>query len=352
MVLSQKLARGDAVAQSEWQELARLETSVKDLARALAETGASAAAAGSPRTGIRFSVLGISNLFLSAASSDETWLRGFSEIDSLIQSVPSPAYDGPFSDRSLATKSLATPGPQISDDKAKAIALGFLHPGEQYESVRVENIEGAIPAFLITGKRADGSEVAASTAKAGGAVLWAMDQGPRAAGNLDVETARKSAKQFLASKGMESLIETGWRKAGTPSDRIVFAFAATTDIMAGSRPVPVVLYPDLVKVEVALDKGNIIGFDQTAYLTNHGPREFKEPMVSIEEARKTLKPDLKVTGSPRLTVIPMVSAREIMAWEFQVMHQNDTYLIYVNAMTGKEEMVLKMVIDDTGSLTM
>ncbi len=352
MVLSQKLARGDAVVQSEWQELARLETSVQDLARALAETGASAVATGSSRTGVSSLVLGIDGLFLSAAPSDETWLRGFSEIDSLIQSVPSPAYDGPFSDRSLASKPLATTGSQISGDKAKAVALGFLHSGEQYDSVRVENIEGVIPAFLVTGKRADGSEVATAIVKAGGAVLWAMDQRPRDAGNLGVEAARNSAKQFLASKGMESLVETGWRKAGTPSDRIVFAFAATTSFMADSMPLSVVLYPDLIKVEVALDKGDIVGFDQTAYLTNHGPREFKQPIASIKEARKTLKPDLKVTGGPRLAVIPMVSAREIMAWEFQVVHQNDTYLIYVNAMTGKEEMVLKMVIDDTGSLTM
>ncbi len=39
MVLSQKLARGDTVTQSEWQELARLETSVKDLARLLQKQG-------------------------------------------------------------------------------------------------------------------------------------------------------------------------------------------------------------------------------------------------------------------------------------------------------------------------
>ena len=41
-----------------------------------------------------------------------------------------------------------------------------------------------------------------------------------------------------------------------------------------------------------------------------------------------------------------------MAWEFRVTHQTDTYLIYINAMTGEEEMVLQMVIDESGSLTM
>ncbi|HHY17629.1 MAG TPA: hypothetical protein GX524_06085, partial [Firmicutes bacterium] len=158
MVLSQKLARGDTVTQSEWQELARLETSVKDLARALAETGISASTAKSPQTGARSFILGIESLLLLAPSSDEAWFRGFSEIESLIQSVPSPAYDGPFSDRSLASKFLANPGPQISPDKAKAVALGFLNPEEQFGSIRVENVDGGIPACLVTGKRADGSD--------------------------------------------------------------------------------------------------------------------------------------------------------------------------------------------------
>jgi hypothetical protein len=53
-----------------------------------------------------------------------------------------------------------------------------------------------------------------------------------------------------------------------------------------------------------------------------------------------------------LTVIPLASGRAVMAWEFRVTYGEDAYLIYINAMTGEEEMVLQMIIDETGSLTM
>lgn len=351
MVLSQKLARGDTVTDSEWQELTTRESAVKDLARALAETGMSAFSTRAPRAGIQSFISSFRNLGVIASASDDTWFRGFSEIDSLIQSVPSPAYDGPFSDRSLAARSLANPKPEISMEDAKTKAFEFLRSQDEYSSVRIENVDGTIPAFVVTGKRDDGSEVSISVAKAGGAVLWSMDQKIRGAVQLDIDAARKAAQKFLTEKKMESFIETGWRKPGRRADRIVFTFAKTSSVTMDSEQVAVVLYPDMIKVEVALDTGGIIGFDATAYLTNHMPRQLKTPIVSISEARNILKPDLNVVGQPRLTVIPLVSTREIMAWELRVTHQEDTYLVYINAMTGKEEMVLQMIIDETGSLT-
>ncbi len=350
MVLSQKLARGDTVTDSEWQELATREAAVKDLARALSETGMSAFSTRGPKAGIQLFISNLTNFGITSAG-DDAWLRGFSEIDSLIQSVPSPAYDGPFSDRTLASRSLANPGPEISQEDAGNKAFEFLGSKDEYSSVRIENVGGTIPAFLVTGKREDGSEVSVSVGKAGGAVLWSMDQKMRGTAQLDVDAARTAAERFLREKGFESFIETGWRKPGRQAGRVVFTFVKTTGMIIDSKQVPVVLYPDMIKVEVALDTGDIIGFDATAYLTNHMPRQLKTPLVSMSEARNMLKPDLNVVGQPRLTVIPLVSAREIMAWEFQVTHQEDTYLIYINAMTGKEEMVLQMIKDETGSLT-
>ena len=74
----------------------------------------------------------------------------------------------------------------------------------------------------------------------------------------------------------------------------------------------VILYPDLIKVEVALDSGGVVGFDQTAYLTNHIDRSLKTPLFSEREAKEALKGGIE-TKAPRLTVIPLVGAREILA---------------------------------------
>lgn len=343
LVLAQKLARGDRVTGAEWDELARMETTVKDLARALSETGSAAAV-----TGARFGMFALN----APSPTDESLFRGFSEIDTLIQSVPSPQYDGPFSDRALEARGLANPGPTITAEDAKYRALNFLTPLETFNSVRVENIEGKIPAYLVTAARGDGSEVSCSVAKEGGSVISAMDGKVRGAPKLDVEGARKHALDFLKSKAMTNLIETGWRKPGRNADRVVFTFAAVEQVSVKGKLTPVIVYPDMVKVEVALDNGEVIGFDQTGYLTNHIQRTFKSPSYDASAARRVLKEDLTVQGEPRLVVIPMVPAREVMAWEFRVSRGQDTYLVYVNAITGREEVVLQMVIDETGSMTM
>jgi germination protein YpeB len=121
----------------------------------------------------------------------------------------------------------------------------------------------------------------------------------------------------------------------------------------GGASVPVLLYPDTVKVEVGLDTGKVVAFDQRPYLTTHDSpaRVIPSPLISREEARAVLKPDLKVLEeSPRLTVIPLLPTTEALAWEFRVQQGSDTYLVYVNAMTGKEDVVLRLIEDDTGAM--
>ena len=347
MVLSQKLARGDTVTPSEWEVLSTCETGVKDFARALAETGANAFKGGGSQAGL----LSL-RLASPVPSTDDAWFRGFSEIESLVQSVPSPAYDGPFSDRALESKPLANPGPEISPQEAERIALSFMNEKDDFTAVRVDNIDGVVPAFLVTGTRDDGSEVSVAVAKAGGAVLWGVGQKARTNPQLDVDAARQAATAFLDRLGMNRLIETGWRKPETHGDRAVFTYAGTGSVTVDSKPVQVVLFPEMVKVEVALDTGDIIGYDAVAYLTNAVSTELRPPLVSAKQAGEVLNPELVRQGEPRLTVIPLVAGRAVMAWEFRVTHAQDTYLIYINAMTGQEEMVLQMVIDETGSLTM
>ena len=53
-----------------------------------------------------------------------------------------------------------------------------------------------------------------------------------------------------------------------------------------------------------------------------------------------------------MTVIPWLQEGRLWHVEFRVTHGEDAYLIYINAMTGEEEMVLQMIIDETGFLTM
>lgn len=347
-VLSQKLARGDAVTPNEWAELQRLEAGVKDLAGVLSSTARQASKAGG-----KVAVLDIAGAFRAAAISHDSLSHGFSEIDTLTQSIPAPVYDGPFSEKNLSAQSLANPGPLITEEEAKREALGFLNPRETYRSVSVANIDGTIPSFLVTAKRGDGSEVTTTVAKQGGYVVMSTDSAPRGTGAVNLNGARSKALEFLKSKGFADMEETGWRKPGANASRVVFAYVPHSTISTEHGEMKVRLYPDTVKVEVSLAAGAIVSFDQMNYLIthNHPGRDLKAPLTTAREARDVLKADVKVVPeAPRLCVIPILPTSEAMAWEFKVRHGADTYLIYVNAMTGKEQVVLQLIEDDSGAM--
>lgn len=344
MVLAQRLSRGGAITGQEWAELARMENGVKDIARALLTT-AQAATAPPVRAGI-LAAMGIGGA--PRGASRDALGEGFSEIDTLAQSIPSPIYDGPFSERNQAKLALARPGPDITAEDAKRIGLDYLGTGEAFQSVSVGTIEGAIPCYLVTGKRADGSEVTTAVARQGGAVVWSEDGRALGTARFDIEAARKAAGEFLASKGF-SVRETGWRKPGQRANRIVFTYVPVTTVDGHET----LLYPDTVKVEVGLDTGKVLAFDQKAYLTFHDnpARSIPKPLITPQEARAVLKDDLKVLSGPRLCVIPLLQTTEVLAWEFRVQQGDDVYLVYVNAMTGNEDYIVQVIENEQGAMT-
>ena len=113
----------------------------------------------------------------------------------------------------------------------------------------------------------------------------------------------------------------------------------------------VVMYPDLIKVKVALDNGDILGVETTGYLNNHTERNLSNVKISIDEAKKTLNNRLNIE-SQGMAVIPTEWQSEILCYEFKGKVQDTEFLVYINAENGREEDIL--VIKDTpnGILTM
>ena len=112
-----------------------------------------------------------------------------------------------------------------------------------------------------------------------------------------------------------------------------------------------VIYPDLIKLKIALDNGEVLGMETTGYLNSHFERDLPNIKVSKEEAKENLNKNLKIM-SEGLAVIPTEFKTEIFCWEFKGNVEGKDFLVYINVETGKEEDVL--VIRDTpnGTLTM
>ena len=112
----------------------------------------------------------------------------------------------------------------------------------------------------------------------------------------------------------------------------------------------VTIYPDLIKVSVAMDNGDIVGFESAGYLFSHEERDIPTPKISIEEAKSKINSDLAPTSSG-LAIIPTDVKTEVLTYEFKGKVDNRDFIVYINAETGKEEDILILLNTPNGILT-
>ena len=112
----------------------------------------------------------------------------------------------------------------------------------------------------------------------------------------------------------------------------------------------VVIYPDLIKVKIALDNGEIIGLESTGYLNNHYERNISKNLISIEDAKKQLTNNIEIK-SEGLAIIPTEWNTEILCYEFKGKVEDIDFIAYINAETGEEEDILIITNTPNGTLT-
>ena len=112
----------------------------------------------------------------------------------------------------------------------------------------------------------------------------------------------------------------------------------------------VTIYPDLIKVKIALDNGEVLGMETTGYLNNHTQRTIETPSISLEKAKASLNKKLSITRED-LAIIPTEWNTEIFCYEFKGRVDDTDFLVYVNAQTGKEENILVIIDTPDGILT-
>ena len=161
--------------------------------------------------------------------------------------------------------------------------------------------------------------------------------------NLGLEVVRgtvKNGSKYLDEKGFKNMKETYYLKQ---EGMLTINYAYEQD--------GVIMYPDLIKVKVALDDGRILGIETTGYLNNHTVRDISKIKISKDEAKKTLNKELNIM-SEGLAVIPTEWESEVLCYEFKGKIENQEFLVYINAENGKEEDILIITNTPNGTLTM
>ena len=274
----------------------------------------------------------VSNISKSSFSNIE---ENFHEYSGLI-------YDGAFSEHMTSNTKKGLTGDNIDEEKAKQIAIDFIGQDRVQEissNGKSENTDIITYDFSVKVNNENEENMNISITEKGGHVLLMNYNRNVEAETISQDRANELGINFLKSKGIENMKETYFLK----QDGIITINYAYTQN-------DVVIYPDLIKLKIALDNGEIMGIETKGYLNSHEERNIEEVKVSKETAKENLNKNLEIK-SENLAIIPTEWKTEVLCWEFKGTVDDTDFLVYINAETGKEEDILVIVDTPNGTLT-
>ena len=275
-----------------------------------------------------------------AQQVDNISKESFSNLEENFHEYSGLIYDGAFSEHLTNAEPKGLTGDNIDEDQAKEIAENFIGVENIKETSNLGYFENAtISNYGFSIEKNNDETVNISISKKGGHVISMNANRDVNTESITQEQADEKGKQYLESKGFSNMKETYYLK----QDGIVtINYAYNQD--------NVVMYPDLIKVKVALDNGEILGLESTGYLNNHQKRDISNVKITKEEAKKNLNKNLEIT-SEGMSVIPTEWKTEILCYEFKGKVDEREFLVYINAENGKEEDVLVITNTPNGTLT-
>ena len=249
-------------------------------------------------------------------------------------------YDGAFSDHITTQEKKGLTGDEISEEEAKQKAEEFIGKDKikEIESKGLSE-DGEIATYTFFVKSQDDDVVDIAISKKGGHVVYMNSSRNVNAEILEDTELIQKANNFLKEKGYNNMKETYFLKENG-SVTINFAYEQNG----------VTIYPDLIKVKIAMDDGEILGIETSNYLNCHYERKIPEAKISEEEILSKINEQVEV-NSKHLAIIPTKWSTEIFCYEIQGKVDNIDFLAYFNAETGREEDILIITNTPNGTVT-
>ena len=326
MVLALSVAAGQPLTEQETAELVSLESQCALLTGQFA-TARETMVAESLRLTARPGV------FYAEAQAARRPLEQVADPDNGMD-YPSMIYDGAFSDARHYGSPKALGEGRIDQRQAMEAARAFV--GEE----RVRSVEaapdsgGALASYGVKLTLNDGVVLNAEVTRQGGKMLWMVPEHAAFEPGWTLEECAEAARDFLLDRGYGEMEANHYQ---VYDGLAVINFVAVQD--------GVLLYPDLVKVQVRMDTGEVVGLEANNYLMNHTERTGLSPALSGEQALEKASSRLEA-GQARLCVIPHREG-ERLCYEVPGRYEGREYRVYIDAITGEEAEVL-MMVDSVG----
>ncbi|MED4532215.1 germination protein YpeB [Metabacillus fastidiosus] len=264
--------------------------------------------------------------------ADNTIIDGFKTVEKNVDAYTETDLGPTFTsnkNREEGFKQLK--GKTISKNEAKKIAEKFVN--QEVKDVKItENGKGASFGFysLAMTDKKDKSEINIDLTKKGGYPIYLVENREISDAKISLNDATNKAIEFLKKnnfKDLQLFESAQYDNTGT------FSFVSVRNDIR--------IYPDTIRIKVALDDGSIIGYSARDYLAANKDRNISKPAMTLEKAREKLNPNLKIQED-RLAVITNELGDEVLCYEFLGTINNDTYRIFINADSGIEEKVEKL----------
>ena len=273
-------------------------------------------------------------------SEEVTTVSNIEKIGKNFQEYEGLIYDGAFSDHLLNMQPKFLSNNEVTKDQAKENIIKIFKEENIETLEELEDSNGIIDLYNFKLKLKNEPDIKniSMTKKDGKLYLMISDRKVEEE-KISMEEAESKGLEFLKSIGIDNVKENYYLKT---ENFAIINYAALQD--------KVVLYPDLVKVKVALDTGEICSVEAQGYIFNHTKRNDITPTISIEKARKAINKNLNIL-SEGVAIIPTESKSEVLTYEFKGKIDEREFLIYVNAKTGEEEKILLILKTEGGTLT-
>ena len=280
------------------------------------------------------------DLMKNTESSEIAEVSGFDVVEDNFHEFTGLIYDGAFSEHITSSEKKGLTGEDIDEETAKQKAEEFIGKDKIKETKSNGYVEnGDIPVYRFEITTNEEQNIGISISKKGGHVVFLNYNRNVTEEKISPEESVQKGKEYLNNKGFPNMQETYYLKENG-FITVNYAYKQNN----------IVIYPDLIKVKIALDNGEIIGLESTGYLNNHYERNISKNLISIEDAKKQLTNNIEIK-SEGLAIIPTEWNTEILCYEFKGKVEDIDFIAYINAETGEEEDILIITNTPNGTLT-
>lgn len=277
----------------------------------------------------------------SLKEKDSAFSTALSVFESKDIDYPSMIYDGPFSDSLSVREAKALTGEYVDERTCEALARRLLKDAEITDISVKNGSKSVFETFDCEANTSRGKAYLTIAKKGGFPVSVNLPEGEIGSVRIAAEEAETAAETYVAALGI-------------PSMKAVWAslYENVYYINLAAYEQGVVLYPDLIKVKVAADNGRIVGMESLNYIFNHAARDLESPTVTEQEAAEAISEYLDLS-SCRLALVPTKGGGEALTYEFfgtKGESGADKYFVYVDAVSGEELKIMRVLDGERGLL--